>query len=138
VRSETDRTTAGSFGENISEGRAGLPNRSGPMGDVAREFHLKLQARPVKTSRHLRRLMNFVRVYGREEVLAAMVRAHQYQTYDAAYVETILLQERRRRELPSPTPLRPRRQELIDDTRKDRRTARSQTGPVENRPRPDT
>jgi hypothetical protein len=30
-------------------------------------------------------------------------------------VETILLQERRRRELPSPTPLRPKRQELIDE-----------------------
>ena len=34
---------------------------------------------------------------------------------DAAYVETILLQERRRRELPSPTPLRPKRQELIEE-----------------------
>jgi hypothetical protein len=30
-------------------------------------------------------------------------------------VETLLLQERRRRELPSPTPLRPKRQELIDE-----------------------
>jgi hypothetical protein len=30
-------------------------------------------------------------------------------------VETILLQERRRQELPSPTPLRPKRQELIDE-----------------------
>ena len=48
-------------------------------------------------------------------VLAAIARAYQYQTYDAAYVETILLQERRRQELPSPTPLRPKRQELIDE-----------------------
>ena len=31
------------------------------------------------------------------------------------YVETILLQERRRQELPSPIPLRPQRQELIDE-----------------------
>ena len=30
-------------------------------------------------------------------------------------METLLLQERRRRELPPPTPLRPQRQELIDD-----------------------
>jgi hypothetical protein len=41
--------------------------------------------------------------------------AQQYQTYDAAYLETLLLQERRRRELPPPTPLRLQRQELIDD-----------------------
>jgi hypothetical protein len=48
-------------------------------------------------------------------VLQAIARAAQYQTYDAAYVESILLQERRRRELPSPTPLCPRRRELIDE-----------------------
>ena len=54
-------------------------------------------------------------IYGRPEVLAAIILAHQYETYDAAYVETLVLQERRRRELPSPTPLRPKRQELIDE-----------------------
>ena len=37
--------------------------------------------------------------------------------HDAAYVEAILLQERRRRELPSPTPLQPKRRELIEDIR---------------------
>jgi len=41
--------------------------------------------------------------------------ALQYQTYDAAYVEALLLQRRRRRELPSPTPLQPKRRELIED-----------------------
>ena len=64
---------------------------------------------------HLRRLLNLVRLYGRQEVIAAIARANEYQTYDAAYVETILLQERRRRELPSPTQLRPRREELIEE-----------------------
>lgn len=43
-----------------------------------------------------------MRLYGRQEVIAAITRAREYQTYDAAYVETILLQERRRRDLPSP------------------------------------
>jgi hypothetical protein len=81
---------------------------------VAREFHLKLRTRPVKTTHHLQRLLSLVRLYGRSDVLAAIASAHQYQTYDAAYVQTILLQQRRRRELPSPTPLRPKRQELID------------------------
>ena len=60
-------------------------------------------------------LLGLVRLYGRNEVLAAIRQALEYQTYDAAYVETLLLQERRRRELPSPTPLRPKRRELIDD-----------------------
>jgi len=84
------------------------------LGPAAQEFRLKLHARPVKTSCHLRRLLGLVRLYGRGDVLTAMARASQYQTYDAAYVETILLQERRRRELPSPTPLRPKRRELLD------------------------
>lgn len=85
------------------------------LGAVARQFHLKLLTRPVKTAHHIRRLMGLVNTYGREEVLASIARALEYQTYDAAYVETILLQERRRRELPSPTPLRPQRRELIDE-----------------------
>ena len=70
------------------------------LGPVAREFHLKLLSMPVKTTVHLRRLLGLVRLYGRQDVLAAIVRALEYQIYDAAYVETLLLQERRRRELP--------------------------------------
>ncbi|MEI7837791.1 MAG: hypothetical protein WCK05_15430, partial [Planctomycetota bacterium] len=85
------------------------------LGPEAREFHRQLCQRPVKTTVHLRRLLSLVRLYGRDEVLTAIRLAHQYQTYDAAYVETLLLQERRRRELPPPTPLRLQRQELIDD-----------------------
>jgi len=86
------------------------------LGPQARQFHLQLCRRPVKTAVHLRRLMNLVRLYGRAEVVAACARANEYQTYDAAYVETILLQERRRRELPSPTLVRPQRAELIPET----------------------
>jgi transposase len=86
------------------------------LGEVARLFHLELRRRPVRTSVHLRRVLQLVHLYGRQEVLAALTKAHQYQTYDAAYVETILLQERRRRELPSPTLVRPRRTELIEET----------------------
>ena len=85
------------------------------LGPPAREFHLKLLSMPVKTTVHLRRLLGLVRLYGRKEVLAAISQALQYQTYDAAYVEALLLQERRRRELPSPTPLQPKRRELIED-----------------------
>ena len=87
------------------------------LGPLAREFHLKLLSMPVKTTVHLRRLLGLVRLYGRQEVLAAIVRALEYKIHDAAYVEAILLQERRRRELPSPTPLQPKRRELIEDIR---------------------
>jgi hypothetical protein len=85
------------------------------LGEEAQRFHLELRQRPVRTLVHLRRLLNLVRLYGRQEVIAAIARANEYQTFDAAYVETILLQERRRRELPSPTQLRPQREELLEE-----------------------
>lgn len=73
----------------------------------------------MKTIVHLRRILNLVRLYGRQEVITALARANEYQTFDAAYVETILLQERRRRELPSPTELRPQRRELLEEVELD-------------------
>lgn len=85
------------------------------LGPEARTFHLELRKRPLKTTVHLRRLLNLVRLYGRQDVLAAIEQALVYQTYDAAYVETLLLQERRRRELPSPMPLLPRRRDLMEE-----------------------
>jgi hypothetical protein len=91
-----------------------VENSFDALGEEAQKFHLALRRQPVKTVVQLRRLLNLVRLYGRQEVIAAITRANEYQTYDAAYVETILLQERRRRELPSPTQLRPQREELID------------------------
>jgi transposase len=84
-------------------------------GPEAREFHLRLNSRPVKTSVHLRRLLKLAQVYGRTEVLAAISRALALATYDAAYVENLLLAERRRRQLPTPTLPTPKRRELIDD-----------------------
>ena len=92
-----------------------IENRFDALGEVAKHFHLELRRRPLKTIVHLRRLLHLVRLYGRQEVIGAITRAHEYQTYDAAYVETILLQERRRRELPDPTEPRPQRKELIED-----------------------
>ncbi len=92
-----------------------VENHFDALGEEARKFHLELRRRPLKTSVHLRRLLKLVPIYGRQEVVAAITRAHEYQTYDAAYVETILLQERRRRELPSPLTPRPKRRELIED-----------------------
>lgn len=84
-------------------------------GPEARQFHLHLNSRPVKTGVHLRRLLGLAQVYGRTEVLAAISHALELATYDAACVENLLLAERRRRQLPTPTLPTPQRRELIDD-----------------------
>jgi transposase len=92
-----------------------LENDFDALGPEARQFHLHLKRQPVKTSVHLRRLLNLARVYGTAEVLAAVAQAVQLATYDAAYVENLLLVERRRRQLPTPTLPTPKRRELIDE-----------------------
>jgi hypothetical protein len=85
------------------------------LGPEARQFHLCLKRQPVKTGVHLRRLLGLARVYGSAEVLSAIARVLEFAAYDAAYVENLLLAERRRRQLPTPTLPTPQRRELIDD-----------------------
>ena len=60
-------------------------------------------------------MLGLAQLYGPTEVLAAISRALELATYDAAYVENLLLAERRRRQLPTPTLPTPKRRELIDD-----------------------
>jgi hypothetical protein len=48
-------------------------------------------------------------------VLSAIARALELAAYDAAYVENLLLAERRRRQLPTPILPTPKRRELIDE-----------------------
>jgi transposase len=85
------------------------------LGPEARQFHLCLRRQPVKTGVHLRRLLGLARVYGSTEVVSAIAKALEFAAYDAAYVENLLLAERRRRHLPAPTLPTPRRRELIDE-----------------------
>jgi transposase len=85
------------------------------LGAEARQFHLHLNRQPVKTGVHLRRLLGLVRLYGSAEVLSAIATALELATYDAAYVENLLLAERRRQQLPTPTLPSPKRRELIDE-----------------------
>lgn len=99
--------------------RTTLEQQFDGLGPEARQFHLNLKSRPVKTSTHLRRLLGLAQLYGRKELLAAVVRAAELATYDAAYVENLLLAERRRRQLPTPTLPTPRRAELIDEIQLD-------------------
>ena len=69
----------------------------------------------MKTGVHLRRLLSLAKLYGRAELLGAVSQALELATYDAAYVENLLLAERRRRQLPTPTLPTPKRRELIDE-----------------------
>ena len=48
-------------------------------------------------------MLNLAQIYGRTEVVAAISRALELKIYDAAGVENLLLAERRRRQLPTPT-----------------------------------
>ena len=60
-------------------------------------------------------MLKLAKLYGRSEVLAAIRQALDLATCDAAYVENLLLAQRRRRQLPTPTLPTPQRRELIDD-----------------------
>jgi transposase len=93
----------------------GLERTFDALGPEARQFHLELRRQPIKTGVHLRRLLSLARLYGTTEVVAAIARALELAAYDAAYVENLLLAERRRRQLPTPTRPTPRRRELIDE-----------------------
>jgi transposase len=95
--------------------RTALEHAFDALGPEARRFHLGLKRQPVQTGVHLRRLLGLARVYGSAEVLSAIARALELAAYDAAYVENLLLAERRRRQLPTPTLPTPQRRELIDD-----------------------
>jgi transposase len=85
------------------------------LGPEARQFHLQLRSRPVKTGVHLRRILGLARLYGPVEVLSALAEALTLAAYDAASVANLLLAQRRRRQLPTPTLPTPRRRELIDE-----------------------
>ena len=85
------------------------------LGPEARMFHLHLRRQPVKTGVHLRRMLSLAKLYGQTELLGSLSRALELAAYDAGSVENLLLVERRRRQLPTPTLPTPRRRELIDD-----------------------
>ncbi len=84
------------------------------LGEEARQFYLRLVKLPIRPIVHVKRIVELARLYGREGILSAMRVALQYETFDSAYVETILHQERRKQSLPSPTAVQPKRKELID------------------------
>jgi transposase len=96
-------------------GGSAWENAFDALGPEARQFHLHLKGQPVKTGVHLRRLLDLARLYGPAEVRSAIAQALELAAYDAAYVENLLLAQRRRQQLPTPTRPTPQRRELIDE-----------------------
>jgi hypothetical protein len=84
------------------------------LGPTAKEFRKGLNQQPVKPLVQLRRLLQLAAVYGRTEIRAALETALTHQTFDAAYVENLIHQQRRRRQLPSPLPIAPIRRDLLE------------------------
>ena len=85
------------------------------LGAEAQIFRQHLLNAPVKPIVHFRRILRLVRLYGKAEVVAALRSAIELRTFDSAYVVNLVDQERRRRHLPSPLPMTPQRQELLED-----------------------
>lgn len=86
------------------------------LGPAAQTFYLKLLTRPIKPLVHLRRILKLAHLYGRQEVLTSLEYALRQEAFDAGYVEAILQQLRRQRELPSPTEVIPQRTEWLEET----------------------
>lgn len=84
------------------------------LGPQAKAFRLGLLQEPVKPMVHLRKILQFGALYGRTEVLTALDTALVQQTFDAAYVENLIHQQRRRRRLPSPLSMHPVRKDLLE------------------------
>lgn len=85
------------------------------LGEIARDFRKGLAREPVKATIHLRRIIKMTTLYGKAEVMAALIQACEYQVFDAAYVENLIEQNRRKRHLPSPLTLNLIRKELLDE-----------------------
>lgn len=92
-----------------------LEERFDALGPLAAAFRRGLLTRPVKPVVHLRRVLEMVRLFGRTDVLEALRQAMEYGAFDAAYVRNLIDQARRRQKRASPTPLSPKRKELVED-----------------------
>jgi hypothetical protein len=95
--------------------RREIEARFDALGPIAVTFRKGLRTRPVKTMQHLQKILRLIPLYGKTDVLQAVETACQYRGFDAAYVENLIQQARRRRALPSPLELRPVRKDLLDD-----------------------
>ncbi len=96
--------------------RQALEMRFAELGLSAETFLgglIREQAQPL---RHLRRLFELLRLYGHADFHRAIEMCCGLGAYDASSVENLILQERRRRHLPSPTPLQIQKAGLLEET----------------------
>ena len=84
-------------------------------GPAACQFHLCLQRQPVKTSRHVRRLLCLVRVYGREDVVQAIEKALELRDLRCRLRGDTSVAGASPTRAALSTPLCPQRRELIED-----------------------
>ena len=97
------------------ENNRSIEARFGDLGPQAIAFSDGLRKSPHQPVLQMRKLLNLVRLYGRRDLLKALEAATTYQTFEAAYVENLIQQNRRRLRLSSPLPLSPVRKELLED-----------------------
>ena len=71
-----------------------LNKRFSELGPVAKAFLEGLLRADVQPLRHIQQIVNLVQLYGKDDVLSAMVHAASCNAYGAGYVKSILLQRR--------------------------------------------
>lgn len=77
-----------------------LNKRFSELGPVAKAFLEGLLRADVQPLRHIQQIVNLVQLYGKDDVLSAMVHAASCNAYGAGYVKSILLQRRAAQGLP--------------------------------------
>ncbi len=97
------------------ESKRSIIARFGDLGDEAISFSKGLHRSSHHPTIQIRKLFLLLRLYGRRDFLRALEAATSYQVFEAAYVENLIQQNRRRLRLPSPLPLSPIRKELLED-----------------------
>jgi len=100
---------------NKRESDRNIEARFGDLGVEAALFVKGLRRSPCRPVHHMKVILNLLLLYDRHDVIKAIEAACTYQTFDAAYVENLIQQNRRRLSLPSPLPLSPVRKELFND-----------------------
>jgi transposase len=70
------------------------------------EHYLKgLMASELHLPSHLEKILDMVRLYGRSDVVSAILRALSFSAFNASYIQNIILQERAARNLSEPQPI---------------------------------
>ncbi|GJM17635.1 MAG: hypothetical protein DHS20C13_29620 [Thermodesulfobacteriota bacterium] len=81
----------------------------------AKSFRLELVKKQAKPSIHIQKILKLTNIYGNTEVAQAINKSFEFHVFDSAYIENLILQYRRKKDIPSPIPLSPIRKELIEE-----------------------